>query len=84
MQSRSMDLGLSAQVRGWTDSKAATAIASKRRVAKNTGTRSLRYSWLLDMTKTGRVNMRRVVGEVPGEFNVVDRLTKSKTWREID
>ena len=32
------------------------------------------------MTKTERVKMRRV----PGELNFADLLTKGKTWREID
>ena len=40
----------------------------------------LRYLWLQDMTKTGRVKMRRF----PGELNLPDRLTNGKRWREID
>ena len=40
----------------------------------------LRYLWLQDTTKTGRVKLRRFAGEV----NLTDHLTEGKTWREID
>ena len=74
-------LGMSAQVRVWTDSNAAKAIASRRALGK-TKTRhvELKHVWLQEVTKSGRVKMRRV----PGEQNLADHLTKEKPWYEID
>ena len=76
MQSMMADLGLSAQVRVWTDSNAAKAIASRRGLGK---TRYVEL-WLQEMTKSGRVNMRRILGEQ----NLADHLTKGKAWPQIE
>ena len=73
------DLGLSAQVRVWTDSNAAKAIASSRGLGKTRHV-ELKYLWLQEVTMSGRVKMRRV----PGEQNLADHLTKVKPWHEID
>ena len=70
-------LGLSALVRVWTDTTSAKAIASRRRLWK-TRVVELRYLCLQDMFKTGRVNMRRVLGKL----NLADHLTKP--WRKHD
>ena len=75
MQSMMVDLGFSAQVRFWTDSNAAKAKASSRGLGKTRHV-ELNYLWLQEVTKSGRVKMRRV----PGEQN----LTKGKPWHEID
>ena len=72
-QSMMEDLGVTTQVRVWTDSNAAKAIASRRGLGK-TWHVELRYLWLQDVTKSGRVKMRRI----PGEQNLADHLTKGK------
>ena len=79
MQSMKADLDLSAQVRVWTDSNAAKAIASRRGLGKTRHV-ELKYLWLQEVTKSGRVKMRRVAGEQ----NLSDHLTKEKPWHEID
>ena len=72
MQSMVADLGVTAQVRVWTDSNAAKAIASRRGLDKTRHV-ELRYLWLQEMTKSGRVKMRRITGEQ----NLADHLTES-------
>ena len=62
----------------WTDSNAAKAIASKRGLEK-TRHEELKYLRLQEVTKSGRLKVRRV----PGEQNLADHLTKGKSWREI-
>ena len=69
MQSMMADLGLSAQ--------AAKAIAFRRGLGK-TRYAELKYLWLQEVTKSGRVKMRRI----PGEQNLPDHLTKGKPWHE--
>ena len=79
MQSMMVDLGVTTQVRVWTDSNAAKAIASRRGLGKTRHV-ELRYLWLQEMTKSGRVKMRRI----PGEQNLADHLTKGKAWHQIE
>ena len=79
MQSMMADLGVTTQVRVWTDSNAAKAIASRRGLGKTRHV-ELRYLWLQEMTKSGRVKMRRI----PGEQNLADHLTKGKAWHQIE
>ena len=79
MQSMMADLGVTTQVRIWTDSNAAKAIASRRGLGKTVHV-ELRYLWLQEMTKSGRVKMRRI----PGEQNLADHLTKEKAWHQIE
>ena len=62
MQSMMADLGVTTHVRIWTDSNAAKAIASRRGLGKTRHV-ELRYLWLQEMTKSGRVKMRRIPGE---------------------
>ena len=78
-QSMMADLGVTTQVRVWTDSNAAKAIASRRGLGKTRHV-ELRYLWLQEMTKSGRVKMRRI----PGERNLADHLTKGKAWHQIE
>ena len=73
------DLGQSAQVRVWQNSNAARAIASRRGLGKARHV-ELKFLWLQELPKSGRVNMRRV----PREQNLADHLTNGKSWREID
>ena len=79
MQSMMADLGVTTHVRIWTDSNAAKAIASRRDLGKTRHV-ELRYLWLQDVTKSGRVKMRRI----PGEQNLADHLTKGKAWHQIE
>ena len=79
MQSMMADLGLRAQVRVWTDSSAAKAIASRRGLGKTRHV-ELKYLLLQKVTKSGRVKMRRV----SGEHNLANHLTKEKPWHVID
>ena len=74
MQSMMADLGVTAQVRVWTDSNAAKAIASRRGLGKTRHV-ELRFLWLQEMIK-----MRRI----PGEQNLADHLTKGKAWHQIE
>ena len=53
------------------------------RFKKRSGeTRSIevKYSWLHEVTKSGRVNMKRV----PGEQHLADQLTEGKSCRDVD
>ena len=79
MQSMMADLGVTTQVRVWTDSNAAKAIASRRGFGKTRHV-ELRYLWLQEMTKSGRVKIRRILGEQ----NLADHLTKGKAWHQIE
>ena len=79
MQSMVANLGVTTQVRVWTDSNAAKAIASRRGLGETRHV-DLRYLLLQDMTKSGRVKMRRI----RGEQNLADHLTMGKPWHEIE
>ena len=56
MRSMITDLGLSAQVRVWTDSNAVKAIASRRGLGKTRHV-ELTYLWLQELTKSGIVRV---------------------------
>ena len=79
MQSMMADLGVTTQVRVWTDSIAANARVSRRGLGKTRHV-ELRYLWLQEVTKSGRVKMRRI----PGEQNLANHLTKVKAWHQIE
>ena len=79
MQSMMSDLGVTTQVRVWTDSNAAKAIASRRGLGKTRHV-ELRYLWLQEETTSGRVKMRRI----PGEQNQAVDLTKGEAWCQIE
>ena len=61
MQSMMMDLELRSQVRVWTDSNVAKAIASRKGLGK-TRHIELKYQWLQEVTKSRRVKMKRTPG----------------------
>ena len=63
----------------WTYSNAAKAIASRRGLGKTRHV-ELRCLWLQEVTKSGRVKMRRM----PGGQNLADYLTKGKAWHQIE
>ena len=73
------DLGLSVQVRVWTDSNATKGIASRRGLGKTRHV-EMKFLSLQQGTKSGRLNMR----SVPGEQHLADQLTKGTSWRIID
>ena len=79
MQSMMADLGVTTNVRVWTDSNAAKAIASRRGLGKTRHV-VLRSLWLQDVTKSGRVTRVRI----PGEQNLAAHLTKGKAWYQIE
>ena len=66
MQSMMTDLGLSTQVRVWTDSNAAMTITSRRGLGKTRHV-ELKHLWLQEVTNGG-----------PGHQNVADHLTKGQ------
>ena len=74
MQSMMTDLGLGAQ-----GLNAAKAIASRRGHGKTRYT-EWKSLWLQEVTKSGRVNMKRV----PEEQHLPDHLTKGTSWCEVD
>ena len=78
MQSIITDLGVATQVRVWTDSNAAKAMASRRGLGKTRHV-ELRCLWPQEVTMSGRVKVRRI----PGEQNLTDHLTKKMAWHQI-
>ena len=72
------DMGLRSQVRVWTDSDAAKDIASRRELGR-TNHIELNYLWRQEVTKSGRVRMRRV----SGEHNLADHFTKGTWWAKL-
>ena len=51
-----------------------------RKRSGKTGSIEVKYSWLHEVTKSGRVNMKRV----PGEQHLADQLTEGKSCRDVD
>ena len=58
MQLMMTDQGLGAWIREWTDPNAAKAIASRRGLGETR--QKEKYTWLQDVTKSGRVKMKWV------------------------
>ena len=79
MQSLAEDLGWKMDVRIWTDSNAAKAVGPRRGLGKLRHV-ELKWSWVQDMVKEGRVKLRTV----RGDENVADHLTKPKTRAEVE
>ena len=78
-QALAEDLGWKAEVRLWTDSSAAKAVANRRGLGKLRHV-ELKWLWVQDMAKEGRVKLKTVWGEE----NVADHLTKPKTRADIE
>ena len=78
LQSLAEDLGWRVEVRLWTDSSAAKAVANRRGLGK---LRHVELKWLCvqDMVKEGKVQLKTV----RGTENVADHLTKPKTRQEV-
>ena len=79
MQSLAEELGWKAEVRIWTDSSAAKAVANRRGLGKLRHV-ELKWLWMQDVVKDRRVKLKTVKGE---EY-VADHLTKPKTRGEIE
>jgi hypothetical protein len=79
MQSLAEDLGWKVQVRVWTDSSAAKAVANRRGLGKLRHV-ELKWLWMQDMVKEGRIQLKTV----RGNENVADHLTKPKSRAEIE
>ena len=73
------DLGWKAEVRLWTDSSAAKAIGNRRGLGKLRHV-ELKWLWVQDVVKEGRVKLKTV----RGTENVADHLTKPKSKAEVE
>jgi hypothetical protein len=78
VQSLGVDMGIEMKVRVWTDSDASRSVASRRGVGKLRHV-ELKYLWVQEVVKSGRVTMKRV----NGVDNVADHLTKPKMGGEM-
>ena len=78
MQSLLRDMGWDAEVVVWSDSSTAKGIASRRGLGKMRHV-ELRYFWVQEAVKQGRLKVRKVGGEV----NVADHLTKGRAIWEF-
>jgi hypothetical protein len=79
MKALAEDLGWKVEVRIWTDSSAAKAVANRRGLGKLRHV-ELKWLWVQDMVKEGRVRLRTV----KGEDNVADHLAQPKTRGEVE
>ena len=73
IRSLMQDLGWDLQVKIWTDSSTAQSVASRRGLGKLRHV-ELRFLWVQEMVKKGRLKL----GKVWGPKNVADHLTKGK------
>ena len=73
------DLGWRAVVRLWTDSSGAKAVANRRGLGKLMHV-ELKWLWVQDMVKEGKVQLKTV----KATENVADNLTKPKTREEVE
>ena len=79
IQSLAEDMGYEVRVAvTWTDSNTARSLASRRGLGKMRHM-ELRYLWVQEMVKEGRLRVKRV----RGDKNPADHLTKSKTFAEM-
>ena len=72
------DLGWCVGLKVWTDSSAAKAVGSRRGLGKLRHI-ELKYLWVQELVRDGRVRL----GKVKGEENVADHLTKGRALWEI-
>ncbi len=62
MQALAGDLGWTVKVRVWTDSSAAKAVANRRGLGKLRHV-ELKWLWMQDMFKEGRIQLKTVRGD---------------------
>ena len=79
MQALAEDLGWEVKVRVWTDSSAAKAVANRRGLGKLRHV-ELKWLWMQDMVKEGRIQLKTV----RGDENIADHLTKPKNRVEVE
>ena len=79
MQSLVEDLGWTAEIWLWTDSSAAKAIGNRRGLGKLRHV-ELKWRWVQDIVKEGRVKLKTV----KGNEHVADHLTKPKSKTEVE
>ena len=78
MCSLAEDLGWKMRIRIWTDSSGGKAAASRRGLGKLRHV-ELKYLWVPESVKSGKVEMKTV----RGEDNIADHLTKIKSRDEV-
>ena len=79
IESLANDMGYDVKVAVvWTDSNTARSLASRRGLGKMRHM-ELRYLWVQEMVKEGRLKVKRV----KGEDNPADHLTKPKNFVEM-
>ena len=78
LQSMAADLGWSMRLRVCTDSSGAEAIASRKGLGK-TRHIEVRYLWVQDLVRDGKV----IVRKVDGFDNPADTLTKALAWEDM-
>ena len=66
-------------MRVWTDSSAAKAVANRRDLGKLRHV-ELKWLWMQDMVKEGRIQLKTV----RGDENIADHLTKPKNRVEVE
>ena len=71
-------MGFEVEVTMWTDSTAGKSVASRRGLGKMRHV-ELKYLWVQDVVKEGRLRVRKV----DGARNVADHLTKAKGWADM-
>ncbi len=79
MQALGEDLGWEMRLRVCTDSSAAKAVANRRGLGKLRHV-ELKWLWMQNMVKEGRIQLKTV----RGEENVADHLTKPKSQVEVE
>ena len=72
------DMGFEVEVTMWTDSTAGKSVANRRGLGKMRHV-ELKYLWVQDVVKEGRLRVRKV----DGAKNVADHLTKGKSGSEM-
>jgi hypothetical protein len=79
VQALAEDMGFEVEVIMWIDSDAGRSVASRRGLGKMKHV-ELKYLWVQDAVKDGRLRVKRV----DGEKNIADHLTKAKSWAEME
>ena len=79
LQSLAKDLGWMVEVRLWTDSSAAKAVANRRGLGKLRHV-ELKWLWVQDMAKERKVELKTV----KGTENMANHLTKPKSREKIE
>ena len=78
MKSVAEDMGFDVEVTMWTDSTAGKSVASRRGLGKMRHV-ELKYLWVQDIVKEGRLRVKKVAGV----SNIADHLTKAISGLEM-